>query len=312
MPERSSNWSQLVALDAPMVKQFYLGFGAVGDQRRASVIPSLFNVQGSNTATEKSFGVGTLGSDGWEFGAQSGDGGTGRVKYDDIHKGWEKTYTHVEFAKGVIVERKLIDDNQTRVAFGRAASLGDSAFRKREKDGALIFNNAFATDTGPDSQFLCDTDHPYSAEDSTTYSNKGTSALSKSVVGTTRVAMSKFVDDTGDLMDVQPDLLLIPPELEDAAIEITRSQLDPTSANNAVNPQSGRFRYIVWNYLTDTNNWFMIDSGRMRQFLNWFERVPIEFAAEEDFDTLQRKYRAYMRYSYGYDDARWVFGHAVS
>jgi hypothetical protein len=307
MPETSSHWNELVALDAPMVKQFYLGYGAIGDQRRASLIPALFNVQSSATATEKSFGVGTLGSDGWENFENSG-----RVPYDDIHKGWEKTYTHREFARGVVVERKLIDDNQTRIAFGRASALGDSLARKREKDAALIFNNAFATDTGPDSQFLCDTDHPYSAEDSTTYSNKGTSALSKSAVASTRVAMTKFVDDVGDLMDVMPDLLLIPPELEDTAIEITKSQLDPTSANNAVNPQAGRFSYLVWHYLTDTNNWFMIEKGRMKQFLNWFDRVPVEFGAEEDFDTLERKYRAYARWSLGYDDARWIYGHLVA
>lgn len=305
MPERSANWSQLVALDAPMVKQFYLGFGAVGDQRRASMIPTLFNVDTSQTATEKSFGVGTLGSDGWDFET------TGRVEYDDIHKGWEKTYTHQEFAKGVVVQRKLIDDNQTRIAFGNARALGDSAFRLREKDAASVFNSAF-TDSGPDGQSLCDTDHPYSAEDSTTYSNEGSSALSKSSVASTRILMQKFVDDTGDLMDVMPDTLIIPPELEDTAIEITRSGLDPTSANNAVNPQQGRFRYIVWHYLTDANNWFMTEAARQKQFLNWFDRVALEFAPEEDFDTLQRKYRAYMRYSYGYDDARWIYGHAVS
>jgi len=310
MPERSSRWSELVALDAPMVKQFYLGFGAVGDQRRASLIPSLFNVQGSQTATEKSFGVGTLGSDSWEF-EDAGEGGGGRVKYADVNKGWEKTYTHVEFAKGVIVERSLIDDNKTRIAFGRSRALGDSAFRKREKDAAGVFNSAF-TDSGPDGQSLCDTDHPRSADDSTTYSNEGSSSLSKSAVGTTRTLMSDFTDDTGDIMDVAADTLIIPPELEDTAIEITKSQLDPTSANNAVNPQAGRFSYVVWHYLTDANNWFMTERARQSQFLNWFDRIPIEFAAEEDFDTLQRRYRAYMRYSYGYDDARWIYGHLVA
>lgn len=310
MPERSARWS-LVALDAPMVKQFYLGFGAVGDQRRTSLIPTLFNVQSSQTGTEKSFGVGTLSSDNWEFESSANDGGGGRIKYADVNRGWEKTYTHVEYGKGVVVERKLIDDNQTRIAFGRANALGDSAFRKREKDAAGIFNNAF-TDTGPDSQSLCDTDHPYSADDSTTYSNEGSSSLSKANVGTTRVLMSDFVDDTGDIMDVMADELIVPPELEDTGIEITKSLLDPSSANNAVNPQNGRFKLIVWHYLTDANNWFMAEGARRRQFLNWFDRIPIEFAAEEDFDTLQRRYRAYMRYSFGYDDARWIYGHLVS
>jgi hypothetical protein len=113
-------------------------------------------------------------------------------------------------------------------------------------------------------------------------------------------------------MDVAADTILVPPELEDTGIEITKSVLDPTSAQNAVNPQAGRYNLIVWHYLTDATNWFMLERARTNQFLNWFDRVPVEFAAEEDFDTLQRRYRAYCRYSYGYDDARFCYGHLVA
>lgn len=314
MPERSTHWQQLVALDAPMAKQFWVGFGAVGPRRRSSLIPSLFNVEGSETATEKSFGAGSLSSEGWNF------EDTGRVQYDEHEKGFEKTYTHVEFAKGVVVERKLIDDNNTRIAFGDSRDLGDSAFRKREKSAASVFNNAFTSTTnddgfstlGADGKTLCADDHPRSAQDSTAFDNAGTSALSKSAVGSTRVAMSKFTDSTGDIMDVAADTILVPPDLEDTGLEITKSLLDPTSGNNAVNPQSGRYNLVVWHYLTDTNNWFMLESFRAAQFLNWFNRIPLEFGAEGDFDTFQRKYRAYMRYSYGWDDPRFIYGHNVT
>jgi phage major head subunit gpT-like protein len=305
MPETSARWSELVALDAPMAKQFWLGFGAIGDQRRESLIRSLFNVQGSDTADEKSFGVGTLSSKGWEEFEESR-----RVGYDDVDRGFEKTYTHVEFAKGVVVERKLIDDNNTRIAFGDANQLGDSAWRKREKDAASVFNNAF-TDTGPDGESLCDTDHPLSGDNSTTWSNEGSSALSSASLEDTRVEMQAFQDSSGDIMDVVPDLLIIPPALESQAAQLAQSELDPESGNNAINPATNRFSYLVWHYLTDANNWFLVDRRRMSQFLNWFDRVPLEFAAEPDFDTLQRKYRAYMRYSFGYDDARFCYGHSV-
>ncbi len=307
MPETSAQHAALVALDAPMRRHFYLGYGAVGDQRRESMIASLFNVQGSDTANEKSNGIGNLGSDGWEDFENSG-----RVGYADTTPGWEKEYTHSEFAKGVVVKRKLVDDNKTRIAFGQAEQLGDSAFRKREKDAAGVFNNAFA-DTGPDGQSLCDTDHPINAASGAdTYSNEGSAALSKDAVGGTRVDMAKFVDGSGDIMDVTADLLIVPPELEDEAAVITRSTLDPASGNNAINPQAGRFRYVVWHYLSDQNNWFMAEQRRMRQFLNWFDRIPLEFDAEEDFDTKQRRYSAYMRYSFGYDDARFIYGHQVA
>ena len=80
--------------------------------------------------------------------------------------------------------------------------------------------------------------------------------------------MIEYVDMNGDLMNVMPDELLVPPELEDTALEIVRSAQDPASANNAINPQAGRFSVRVWNYLTDANAWFMIDSGRRRQSLD--------------------------------------------
>jgi hypothetical protein len=43
-----------------------------------------------------------------------------------------------------------------------------------------------------------------------------------------------------------------------------------------------------------------------RRYLKWFERIPLEFAAENDFDTLIRRYRAYNRFSYGWSDFRWA------
>lgn len=310
MPDRAAHWAPL--LTPATSEAFYIGFADGG--RRTSLIPSIFDVRGSQRADEQHIGVGVFGSQGWNF------EDSGRVQYDDRNKGYPKTFTHAEFAKGFMVERKLIDDNLTQIVLDDARELGDSAFRKREKGAASVFNNAFTSTTnddgfstlGPDSVVLCSNSHPLSTEDSSVQDNAGSSALAASAVSTTRVAMQDFTDDRGDILDVMPDLLLVPPDLEDTAATITRSVLDPASANNAVNPQNGRFRTLVWHYLTDANNWFMIDSGRMRRSLLWYDRIPLEFGLEDDFDTFQAKFRAYMRYSYGWRDWSWVYGHAVS
>jgi hypothetical protein len=312
MPDVSSHWSEL--LSPALSEAFYIGFA----DRPASTIPLLYGVRSSQRADEQHLGVGVLGSQGWQF---DGVNGSGRVEYDDRNKGYPKTFTHVQFAKGFMVERKLIDDNQSEIALDDARALGDSAFRKREKSGASVFANAFTSTTnedgfstlGPDGVVLCSDSHPYSADASgSTQDNAGTTALSATSVAATRVAMMKYTDDRGDLMNVMPDTLLIPPDLEDTAATITRSILDPTSGNNAVNPQSGRFQTIVWHYLTDTNNWFMIDRQRMKQSLLWYDRVALEFGRETDFDTFTAKFRAYMRFSYGWRDWAWVYGHAVT
>lgn len=310
----SEHWQELI--DPRMREAFFIGFGQ--EDRRQSMLPQLFNIQSSNQVNEKHLPIGGLGTRGWNF------EDTGRVSYDEIVKGYEETFTHHEFAKGITIERKLIDDNRIGRALAAAEALGDSAFRLREKAGANVFINAFSaatsetlddfgTDaTGPDSVALCSTAHPRHPGDSTTDSNEGTDALSAANVSTVRRAMGDFVDLNGDLLNVVPDELLVPPELEDTALTIVRSAQDPASANNAINPQAGRFQVKVWHYLTDANAWFMIDSARRRQSLIWYNRIPLEFAREEDFDTLIGKWRAYTRWSLGFTDYRWIYGNNPS
>lgn len=302
----AANWAEL--LTPQTTEAFYVGFTNGG--RRASLISQLFRMETSERAFEEHIGVGQFSASGWNFET------TGRVEYDDRNKGYLKRYTHVEFAKGFVVQRKLIDDNRTSIVFDNANELGDAAFRFRERSGAAIFNNSLTdsgTDewsqpiAGPDAVGLGSLVHPYSPVDATTQANEGTLALTAANLGTTRQLHMAFVDDRGDILNIMPDILLVPPELEDTALTLVRSTLDPASANNAINPQSGRFQVVTWHYLTDATLWFMIDSARMKRDLIWYERIPVEFDREKDFDTLESKFRAYMRFSRGFRDYRWVF-----
>jgi len=56
----------------------------------------------------------------------------------------------------------------------------------------------------------------------------------------------------------------------------------------------------------------MIDSNMMKMYLQWFNRIPLEFFQDKSFDTLISKFAAYMRYSFGWSDWRWLYGHSVS
>ncbi|MGH2878941.1 MAG: Mu-like prophage major head subunit gpT family protein [Solirubrobacteraceae bacterium] len=307
MPDRAAHWSEL--LTPQLTEAFYIGFS--DNARRASLIERIFGTRTSERAFEEHLGVGQFGSEGWNF------SDTGRVQYDQRNKGFVKRYTHVEFAKGFIVDRKLVDDNLTDISFDDAHELGDSAFRKREKGAASILNNAFVDEgenndglaiAGPDGMALCSAEHPHSQDDSIVQSNTNALALTNANLSVLRREHMAIKDDRGDIMDVMPNELIVPPELEDVAIPLTGSPLDPASANNAVNPTPGRFQTIVWHYLTGPKAWFLADSARRARSLLWYDRIPLEFGREEDFDTLQAKFRAYMRYSYGWRDWAWIFG----
>jgi len=50
----------------------------------------------------------------------------------------------------------------------------------------------------------------------------------------------------------------------------------------------------------------------MKQYLNWFERTPAEFARTRDFDTYVSKYSVYNRFSCGFSGWRWIYGNAVA
>lgn len=296
----SEQWAQLLEP----------GLRAIFETQRTELaaqsrIPLLFNVNTSSKAQEHDLGAGGF-ADWQEY--------NGAIEYDDNEQLWKTTYTHVEFARGFQVERKLVDDDLYNIINRRPRGLAMSAVRKREKDAASVFNNAFSSSyTGGDGIALCGS-HPYSPSNASTQSNAGSTALSYASIVATRKLMRSFKDDRGELVMVNPDTIIVPPELEDTAYEETRSEQKPGTGNNDISyVNSLGLNIIVWDYLTDANNWFMVDSGLASLYLNWFDRVPLEFAMDPTSDfNLVAKYRGYMRYSYGWSDWRFVYGHAVS
>lgn len=292
------------ALDPIIRKWFEQGFA-----RRAALVPTLFNVQSSSRAYEEISSIGAIGIDAWK-----NYNNAGVVSEADFDQGYKKTYTHVEYPLDFSVERKTLDDNNYREIFDASARIGDSAAVFREVEGASVFNNAFSSSfLGADAVALCSDSHPYGPQKSGTQDNKGTLALTKANVSIVREAMMAFTDDNGNKVAVTPTHLLVPPSLEDEALEISKSLLDPTSANNAINVHSGRFQIITWHYLSDSNNWFMLDMPLMKMSLDWFDRVPLSIKLRDGDDrTLRAYWRAYQRFSYGWSDWRFIYGNEVA
>lgn len=296
----SENWAD--ALDPIVRDRFMSGFG-----RRPSLIDTLFGVSGSSQAQERSAGVGAIGIDMWEQFEN-----TNNVAQADFDRGYKTTFTPKEFSVELQIRRKLLEDSNWEEIRNPAMALGDSAKLKREVDAASVFNNAFTASApylGADGVALCSDSHPNGPDNTgTTQDNNFALALTKDNVKTIREAMMAFTDDKGSKVAVTPSVLLVPPGLEDEAIEITKSLLDPNSANNTVNPQAGRFSVLTWHYLTDSNAWFMIDPMLAKMNLRWFNRVPLSISPKVEDKTLVATWIAYMRYSYGWSDWRWVAG----
>lgn len=296
--------SQFDSLLTPII---YHHFG-LGQTRVPSLRSRLFNVQTSTLAEEKGTGMGGISPDAWDEYRTKGT--KGRLEMDQLYT---QTYTHVEYPVRLEIEKRLILNDQYGQINTQIQRAGLSGAIKQEIDAAGLLNNAFSSSyTWSDAVALCSTAHPKSKHKSAgTQSNKGTSALTKAAVSATRIAMAKFTDDKGNILGVSPNELWVPPELEDTALEIVGSVLDPSSANNAINPQAGRFTVIPWARLTDTNNWFMADSVWRQQVVNWYDRETLDVMLVDE-STTHLTYEMKMHYSYGVDDWRWIYGHEVA
>jgi phage major head subunit gpT-like protein len=293
----SEQWAYL--LEPGLREVFYTTTEALAAQ---SKIPLLFDVMTSQKAQEHFLSVGGMGT--W-------NAYKGAIEYDDLEQGYRTTLTHEEYVKGFKIERKLVEDDQYGLFMDRPAELAMAAMRTREIHAASVFNNAFSTSyNGGDGKPLCEDNHPKSPANAGVLDNEGTLALSYTNVEAVRQLMRAWTDDRGNLIPVQPDTLLVPPELEKTAFEIVRTPNVPNTADYQANFVSGFIRQVVvWDYLTDANAWFVIDSQRAKQALKWMDRVPLEFALDPTSNfRLESRWRGYMRYSYGWKDWRWVYG----
>lgn len=282
-----------------------------------SAVMGLFDVMGSTTSEEYSQGLGAFDLVP-EYNSADAEGKPGTIEYDSFAELYEKTFTHKEYAKGTEVERKLFDDNKTGLILKKARTLGLSFGRTRAVHAASVFNNAFsASYLGADAVALCSASHPVNKVSSTTFSNLGTSALSYDAVIATLIAGQSQNDDRGNPMPIIYDTLLVPVALQGTAIEILKAVNKPGTADNDANAlqyiQGSPLGVIIEPYFTDNNNWFMVDSRQTRMHLMWYNRVLPEFAMDPTSDfNLKAKYRGYMRYSFGWDDARFIYGHNVT
>jgi len=271
---------------------------------KESMIPYLYSMQSTSKNYEMMSGVGG-GADVGVF--------TGNLDYDDAGQLWDKTTYFPERAQGMKVQRKLYDDDLTNIMNRRPWQMAINVARTREKMGADVFNNAFVGTSGADSQPLCSSSHPYSPDDATTQSNAGSSALSATAIeATRRLGHTSIFNDRGELLEVNFDTILCTVQNEEKAWEIINSKGKVDTDNNNRNFHMGRYKLAVWDRLTATYPWFMIDSRLSKLFLIWWNRVAPEFNYDRDFDTYVAKWSVYFREYPDFYSWQWCYGHNAS
>lgn len=270
----------------------------------------VFNVQNSTKAIETDLRMGGFGL--WEKKDSAGS-----VQYQEPTDTQALQYIHEEFASGFTVERKLVDDEMYNQISKMGKNLGRAARATIETKAATVFNTAF-TQNGFDGVPLISANHK--RLDGGTMSNRlgatdggvADGQLSDSNLKAALIQMRKqSVDERGILIQVQPKRLIVPAALEYKAKTIIGSMnLSETGTGSGMtndkNVIQNRLEVVVMDYLTNDNFWFLQDPEVTE--LNFFWRKKLEFQNTTDFDTMQAKYRGYMRFSVGYSDYRGIFG----
>lgn len=233
---------------------------------------------------------------------------TGSLDYDDLEQMWDKTTYFPERAKGMKVQRKLYDDDLTGLMNKRPKNLSVDVFRTREKQLASIYNNAFAGTTTPDSIALCSASHPYSPTDATVQSNYGTSTLNAVNVEAVRRIGHTLKNNRGELMEINYNTILCTVYKEEVAYEIINSAGKVDTPNNNINFHKGRYDLIVWDRLSSSYPWFMMDSTLLKECVYWWTRVAPEFNYDRDFDNYVSKWSVYYREFPDVYDWRFIWG----
>jgi len=201
------------------------------------------------------------------------------------------------FAKGIELSKEAVEDfpasRTADILKEYAMQWGEAVRRSKEKFAAAFFNKGGYTAgdpifnntisgvvTDPSGNLVYDgkpfftlTGNARSSLNGGTYFNSHALALSAPnliTVNTSHTSTNNR-DENDEVISNRPDTMLIPPALAPTAKVVLESEKLPGGANNDVNVNRNLVKIVQWDYLTDTDAWFL---GKAKQGLQWRDRQP--------------------------------------
>jgi phage major head subunit gpT-like protein len=219
-----------------------------------------------------------------------------------------------DFEATIEVDRNHIEDDQLGIYAPQAQMAGESAKQLPDEIVFDLVNGAFAAKCF-DGQYFIDTDHPVAGA---SVGNKGTKKLScatlaaaKASYGAARTAMRKFKDEEGRPLNITPNVLLVPPALEDEArLLMTVDKLE----DGKPNPYKGTAEVVVEARLTSDTAWFLLDTTKaVKPFIYQERKKPVfvsqtDMSADDVFSRKKFKFGAEARAAGGYGFWQLAYG----
>lgn len=270
---------------------------------------SVFNVETSKKAFEED--VLTIG-----LGIAPVKGEGESVAYDAGGQGWTARYTHETIALAFAITEEAIEDNLYETLGPKyARSLARSLKQTKEIKAAAVFNNGFDSNfVGGDGVALFSASHPLHAGGTASNLLSTPADLSESSLEDLLIQIRKAKDDRNIPIALNVKNLVVPPELQYAAVRLLRTPSRTGTADNDVNAikSLGIFASdpVVLTRLTDADAWFVTTD--CPDGLKLMQRTSVQRGMETDFNSGNARYKVRERYSIGFTDWRAVYGSAGS
>ena len=136
--------------------------------------------------------------------------------------------------------------------------------------------------------------------------------LSETALEQACIDISKWTDDRGLKIAVMPKCLVVPVDLQFEAERILKTSYRVGTADNDINAlyHMGKFPegIKVNHYLTDVDAWFLRTD--VLEGMKLYQRRPLQFTIDNDFDTENAKFKATERYVFGWTDPRAIYASA--
>jgi hypothetical protein len=276
------------------------------------IIDNFYGRVKSSKAWEEYFSVGDV-PDPEEF--------HGTIQYQAVYPGYHTKIEPVEYAGGIMIQRRLLDTERYDVIESRAKGLAGAANRKMNKIAHEPFiymdSAAFSFMTSEEGVALCSNSHTTKVpgvDTSTGFDNLTTLPFNAVNLEAARIISLGFKSDIGERIVTNFDTIVHGSNLSEAVWEVINSQGKVDEITNNANFQRGKWKSMelpLWDDY-DTNDWMLVDSKKMKDYLLWVDSVPLEFNSTTDFDTFIRKYADYFVCGWGFTNWRWALGCSVS
>ena len=233
------------------------------------------------------------------------------VSYDEATESFTARYTHETLALAFSITEEAVEDNlYDKISSRYTKALARSMSNAKQVKGANILNRAFNSSyTGGDGLELCSTAHVTLGgnvkNELSTAADLNETSLEQALID-----IAGMKDERGMKISLNGMKMIIPVNLQFTAERLMKSSQRVSTGDNDINavksmgmiPQG----YVVNNYLTDTDAWFIKTDAP--NGMKHFQRTPVSTKMEGDFDTGNVRYKARERYSFGWSDWRGIFG----